>query len=180
MKEQVREWMKGRNNPSNLSPASGSSAGPGGRWTCLLLMAPSSHCIPPPPPAGLQTGTTLLQGMQLPASSHQGLPQVARFCSTRQRTLFTGWGSCNRTIASCAFSLLGLCCHHWVSYQGKGSCSGIETWRKMGLDQISIPSQADVPPNLQTFVILLAVKECWNGALALIWIIISEAIFKST
>lgn len=106
---------------------------------------------------------------QLPASrSPHPLPES---CRGRQSRLDQSAG-----LSACWV----LCCHCWVSHQAEGSCSGIETWRKMGWDQISIPSQADVPPNLQAFVILLAVKECWNGALALIWIIISEAIFKST
>lgn len=36
------------------------------------------------------------------------------------------------------------------------------------------------PPYVQAFVRWLAIEECWNGSQALIWIVISEAILKST
>ena len=117
----------------------------------------SGHPLPTRVPAG----TTLLSCQQL----HLHHPLVGTHPGGGSLSWISAYG--------------GLCCCCLVFHQEEGSCSGIETWRKMGWDQISILSQADSPPNLQAFVILAAGTVCWHGALAFIWIIISEAIVKS-
>ena len=115
----------------------------------------------PPLPTRVPVGTTLLSCQQ----PHLPHPLVGAHPGGGGLSWISAYG--------------GLCCRCLVFHQEEGSCSGIETWRKMGWDQISILSQADSPPNLQAFVILAAGTECWHAALAFIWIIISEAIVKS-
>lgn len=174
MNEWVNGWTCEGRIPPTISPAAlGNLPGHGGKQPCPFW------------------ATTLWRSHSLSLSCHPlppGYKWAPPYCPSSSPQRFhppvgthppPGRGSLS-WISAAVSAYGGLWCHCWVSQQEKGSCSGTETWRKMGWDQISILSQADVPPNLQAFVILLAVKERWNGALALIWIIISEAIFKST
>lgn len=185
----MNEHVRKRYPPRNLTPpASGDLPGhvakqPSPFWATIFLRPHclSLSCYPLPP--GDQWALPYCGAWQLPASSHLRCPSSSPHLLHPAEGTHTRGGGAASTGSQSAVLFLACWvfgCHCWISHQEEGSCSGIETWRKMGWDQISIPTQADVPPNLQAFVILLAVKECWNGALALIWIIISEAMFKST
>ena len=165
MDERMNEHVRERSSPPSHPqlrkaawPQRGSSHAP----SEPALSEGHIMSVLPPLPTRVPMGTTLLSHQQ-PTSA----PPISGHTHP-------GWGS-----LSWISAYGGLCCHCLVFHQEEGSCSGIETWRKMGWDQISILSQADSPPSLQAFVILAAGTECWHGALAFIWIIISEAIVKS-
>lgn len=179
---------KWRNEGPSFPPTSGFVGGKGG--TCreregLATFEPSFivflwphehsswHCLQPP---GYKWGIPYFRAWLLPANRPCCISNPLHFLAYPTKK-----APCRTTGSS--LWLAGVCTVLPRPSVSRDQLCWDWNLKKDGLrsDKHPFPGSGSLPPPyLEAFVRWLAIEECWNGSQALIWIVISEAILKST